>query len=197
MKMLNLCSFYLLATFTLSFTLDTQPTNHEKNILLFNAVQNKDIQKAQTLLKSGAHPDETVDLRSSTPLHVAIESQNYKLVNLLLEYTKNINIKSNDSCAAAPLHIAALKGNIKILKKLLKYGAEVNVTDAFQGTPLHYAIDKINPTDTEKSIKILLKNNANPLLKNDAGKTPIDYARNNGQYSIASLLEEAALHQKK
>jgi len=78
----------------------------------------------------------------------------------------------------------------ELLSKLVKSKLDVNTSDEFGQTPLHLAIDTafeeaIYMYDTERKvvqprldlIEILLKNGANHLMKDENGKTPIDWAR--------------------
>ncbi|MEY2393644.1 ankyrin repeat domain-containing protein, partial [Wolbachia endosymbiont of Tettigetta isshikii] len=56
-----------------------------------------------------------------SPLHVAVEIGCLQIVEHLLKYRANVDVKGEDSIT--PLHIAAKKGYIHIAEDLLNHGA--------------------------------------------------------------------------
>jgi ankyrin repeat protein len=72
---------------------------------------------------------------------------------------------------------------------LLQNGFDVNTADTDENTPLHLAVLK----SSARIIVILKRYNANPLLRNNNGYTPIDIARNMGNHHLVSLLKSAPL----
>jgi ankyrin repeat protein len=77
------------------------------------------------------------------------------------------------------------------IKLLLKNGSDVNCQsiDNDNNTPLHYTILYYNVNDmNEKFVELLLENNANPNIKNNAGITPLHYAAISGNFKLMELL---------
>ena len=108
----------------------------------------------------------------------------------------------------------AIEHNDKpLLDSLIKRGIDVNTTDEFGQTPLHLAIDiafeeAIYIYDTEKKfvqpkldvIETLLINGANPFIKNNKGKSPIEWAeeRKNDKFlmDLKELIKRNIAHNK-
>lgn len=63
------------------------------------------------------------------------------------------------------------------MNKFIKNGGNVNEVNKFQMTPLHVAVQEIQP----KIIEILLKNGAHVNHRDVRGRTPLDI---NAQYGI-------------
>lgn len=60
-----------------------------------------------------------------------------------------------------------------ILAMLIKAGLDINIADPHGNTPLHL----LAAQGQSKLVQILLEHKANPLLKNSAGKTPLEHAK--------------------
>ena len=140
----------------------------------------KYLEIAELLLKYGADINAVTENKfKSTPLHIAIENGNFKMVELLLKYDK-LNINAIDSKGWTALHmIACKKGSSEDLKKyaeiaelLLKCGANINavVENKIKSTPLHLAIVREN----FEMIKLFLKyDDIDINAKNDGGWTAL------------------------
>ncbi|KAF8792561.1 Caseinolytic peptidase B protein like protein [Argiope bruennichi] len=65
-----------------------------------------------------------------------------------------------------------------------EFNERLNTRATFQTvTALHYAV----LADEPQIVEVLLKNGANPTIRNDMGHTPIDYAKENSR--ISKLLQ--------
>jgi ankyrin repeat protein len=106
-------------------------------------------------------------------------------VALLLARGANSTIKH--ATGNSPLHFAAGKGDHEIVAMLLRHPHEINAPNQNGETPLHRVCHslcfryletnqriELNP-DQLKTLKILLKANANPDVRNKQGKTISDY----------------------
>jgi cytohesin len=92
---------------------------------------------ASTLIKYGADV-EVKDKDQRTPLHLAVISNNTRMVEFLLSHGGNAETYDKDQ--RTPLLDAVSKGrHNSIVKELLKHGADVNARDEKQKTPLHLA----------------------------------------------------------
>lgn len=90
-----------------------------------------------------------IDDTGKTPLHYAVEYNNYKLIQELLINDADIN--SVDEYDRTALHLAIDNGNDAIIKLLLKRGANANARDEKGYSPydyIHNAISKLTDLHT-------------------------------------------------
>ncbi|XP_020088062.1 ADP-ribosylation factor GTPase-activating protein AGD3 isoform X2 [Ananas comosus] len=85
-------------------------------------------------------------------LHLACQSADMGMVELLLQYGANAN--ANDSRGRTPLHHCVLSGRSLFAKMLLSRGADPNATDRNGKTPLQYAVE--SGTIDDEEILVLL-----------------------------------------
>ena len=71
---------------------------------------------------------------------------------------------------ASSLHLAAFENDVQTAQKLLYAGADVNARNNDGETPVFYAIQFRNI----EMIKLLIKHNANLLLRDNEGATPLN-----------------------
>ncbi|KLT22543.1 ankyrin repeat domain protein [Wolbachia endosymbiont of Armadillidium vulgare str. wVulC] len=133
------------------------------------------------LIREGNAEIEVFDARNQTPMHYAVNNKKLEIVKLLLELGADVNSArvGQNSMKLSPVHIAVSNTNyderdlcLDILKCLIKEpNAQVNLQDYENRTPLHYA-------ERLKTIEVLLtREDIDPLVKDDSGKTPFDYAK--------------------
>jgi ankyrin repeat protein len=77
--------------------------------------------------------------------------------------------------------------SIDLVNVLLRNGFDVDTTNTHMNTPLHLAV----LASSAEIVVILKRFNANPLLENNDGDTPIDIARTLGNQQLVSLLKSA------
>lgn len=98
-----------------------------------------------------------------------------EIASLMLQYGANPKHEAKND-GSTPLHVAVRSGNLQLAKLLISKGADINTT-SFKGyTPLDFAVGfgpNINP-NFEKIMYLLLKNGADPNIKNHEGKTTFD-----------------------
>ncbi|WP_341815819.1 MULTISPECIES: ankyrin repeat domain-containing protein [unclassified Wolbachia] len=133
------------------------------------------------LIREGNAEIEVFDARNQTPMHYAVNNKKLEIVKLLLELGADVNSArvGQNSMKLSPVHIAVSNTNyderdlcLDILKCLIREpNAQVNLQDYENKTPLHYA-------ERLKTIEVLLtREDIDPLVKDDSGKTPFDYAK--------------------
>lgn len=178
--------FFLMAAFVLVILL----LQASDTIVVFLAKQNC-IYLLEKIL--ALYPTLNPKLGETTLLHLAVSTQNEKLVSLLIERGAEPN--ERDSLDRTPLH--ELFSGIyfrpspsvwPIAKTLLQRGGNPNIRDKLGGTPLHLASSQ--PKISLEVIKLLLENKANPRLVGPNDKTPIDMAKACGRFDVESLLLE-------
>lgn len=133
------------------------------------------------LVEEGKAEIDVFDARNQTPMHYAVNNKKLEIVKLLLKLGADVNSArmGQNSMKLSPVHIAVSNTNyderdlcLDILKCLIREpNAQVNLQDYENKTPLHYA-------ERLKTIEVLLtREDIDPLVKDDSGKTPFDYAK--------------------
>lgn len=133
------------------------------------------------LIREGNAEIDVFDARNQTPMHYAVNNKKLEIVKLLLKLGADVNSAriGQNSMKLSPVHIAVSNTNyderdlcLDILKSLIKEpNAQVNLQDYESKTPLHYA-------ERLKTMEVLLtREDVDPLVKADSGKTPFDYAK--------------------
>ena len=109
---------------------------HAMTLLLYNAVENRDVAIAALLLGQGANVDGDISQRTK-PLNIAAAGGDVPTVTLLLHRGADINNAGEGN--NTPLHEAVKNGHIAVVGLLLDRGADINKQTARQFTPLHLA----------------------------------------------------------
>ena len=135
--------------------------------------------------------DMTDELRdeTQTPLHVAIDKENWDTVHLLLEAGADTEVRNSWDLTA--LFMALSGGRADIVQELIDHGADLDAKCeySFKGvkwTPLHAAsCNAILPIT-----RMLLEHGVNPNAPDNLGKTALHLASSNGQITAVELLLE-------
>ena len=118
-----------------------------------------------------------------TVLQIAVNTQNLKIIKLLLEHRK-LKINKADQRLFTAFHYACNIGNVKIVKLLMHKKTNINAVTRDGSTGLHIAAAK----GFEQIVYILLKNDAK-ITSDIKGKSPWDVAVQNKYHSIASRIQ--------
>lgn len=183
----------------------------------FIAIKNDNDGDLVTILFRGFDAN-TVDAEGRHGLHIAIMESSLKVTKTLLDLS-GTKVDTRSKQGESPLMMAALKGHTAIAKRLIARGADVNKTG---WTPLHYAasgghvemikllleehayIDAESPNKstplmmaalygTEDATKLLIKEGADPTVKNDQGMTAADFANGADRKALANDLAKAII----
>ena len=136
---------------------------------LVEAARDGDVAEVRRLIASGADlngAEETVF--DCTALHEAAYNGHVDCVRVLVE--GGASVDKRDRFGLTPLHWAASRKHCEIVTYLLEKGASVNSMNSFGQTPLHYA-------NSAAVAKELLRWGADPNMRDNDGKTPVDEAR--------------------
>ncbi|RDL41644.1 uncharacterized protein BP5553_01623 [Venustampulla echinocandica] len=150
---------------------------------------NQDI--VQIFLDHGSNPDAALPHRNkSTPIPIAVDNQDMKMLRILLQY--NYNPKTVfDDMKHTPLQTAARDGNKEMVELLLEHGADVNSPPPkrFGATALQFAA--IN--GFAGIAYLLLQNGAdvNALAAEIDGRTALEGAAEHGRTDMVQLLLNA------
>ena len=143
---------------------------------------------------------------SDTPLHVAIETEDFDIVGMLLQNGAPLEATSHDG--QTPLHFAVKSKQKNLVTRLLEYGADWRAVDDRGKTMLHLAVEqgtrcwngeRSNNTGTREIIEILemflsKRMDVNGRTKN--GETALHVAVRHGMKEVAAylLLRGADIH---
>eukprot|EP01016_Furgasonia_blochmanni_P003622 TRINITY_DN11417_c0_g1_i3.p1 TRINITY_DN11417_c0_g1~~TRINITY_DN11417_c0_g1_i3.p1 ORF type:complete len:264 (-),score=47.29 TRINITY_DN11417_c0_g1_i3:142-933(-) len=110
------------------------------NDILFYAVAHANVKDVIGLLEENEADVNARSVNGSTPLHFGVCYENASVVEILLKYRADPNLKEYpDVGEYSPLHRAVEKNNIEICRLLLKYGANPSSQAKNGFTPLHVA----------------------------------------------------------
>merc|ERR550514_1553203 len=105
---------------------------------------------------------EARDVRGQTPLHLAAQSGDIGLVQVLLEYGANPNAQE-ETTGWTPLHFAVSGGHYALILQLLHHDAtNVNQVDKFDWPPLLEASSRLDV----RSISLLVNGGAHLGFRN-------------------------------
>ena len=152
-----------------------------------NAVKNKNPQKIQKLLKSGANIMTKDNFGKPAPV-IAVIQNDIPTMQALLNNGLNPNIKIFKK--ATLLDFAFKLKHLGIAEILLKYGATGNFNLKFKNkTPLMIAIKN----KRNSLIKLILKQKQDINIVDDYGQTALIYAVNNNNFqTVKTLLKKGA-----
>ncbi len=132
------------------------PVNRDKwvDTALHNAIDRKDEIMARMLLDALADVNAPGNYQK-TPLFTAVESGNYRLVDLLLKHKARPN--EGDFRGDTPLHLAATRFNLPVVKLLLNNGADPNAKNKSDLTPFEAASKEYSNSPNRGSVLEILR----------------------------------------
>ncbi|TRY80359.1 hypothetical protein TCAL_02993, partial [Tigriopus californicus] len=120
----------------------------------------------KVLLDTGA------DVNLAYPLHAAISNSHTATALHLIDHEAKIEGDPNKKVLPC-LHLAAKSGNTMIIERLIVLGAQVNQISFQKGeTPIFFAAKRGH----FRAVKALMRNGADPLMRNSEGTNILFYA---------------------
>lgn len=152
------------------------------------AVEAGHIDIAEYLVEHGADPDGN---KKGSAIAAAARTNNAEMLNYLLSKGADINAESpsDESILSTPLIRAIYNGRLEEVRLLVQFGADVNRLSRKGNTALHQAIRFTNGNQTEL-VEFLLKNGADPDIRDGYGATARQYAKSLPSNEIAVLIEQ-------
>jgi ankyrin repeat protein len=131
------------------------------------AVTTDNLALAELLLASHANVDAETRLAGLTPLHLAAQSGNAPMVELLVKHGVLVN-KANGH-GTTPLMMAAASGSAAAVTALVEHGADVNLREhVHEQTALMFAAN----LDRADAIKVLIAHGADPNASSKVVEIP-------------------------
>lgn len=155
----------------------------------YKEVSNKNFVNSSPTWKSWKE-EETEEFVSLDPihgytlLHFGILTQGDEIIQQGLKQKKNLNAQDNDGCT--PLHLAVLMENLDVLELLLLLKADPNIPNYNGDTPLLLAVRQ---GVSFYLIKYLLKNGADPNIKDAQNRTIVEVAQDNDRDYMIGVLK--------
>ena len=119
-------------------------------------------------MKNNPFQSQPFELHNSFEFIEAVKYERLKEMEIYLRNPKLLF--SFDFYKQTGFHWAAKKNNINAARLMIKYGNCVNLPDINNMTPLAIAAKN----NSLEMCQLLCQNGANPLIKNDEGKLPVD-----------------------
>lgn len=164
----------------------------EMNCNLFHVVAASEhpdaVDAAEVLFDSGLKGIDELDELVYTPLSLAIECANFRLIEFFINKGADVN-KSVDG-QLLPLNEAVSKGNFEIIDLLLSSGAKINSQESSEG---HTALHQACLRNKKWLIRFLIQKGADITIKDESGKTPIYLlkpGKENFKSSLVTMIRE-------
>ena len=155
--------------------------------LLHWAAQNGMVKTSERLLETKKVDVNAIDSNGQSPLQVAAQNGDSKVIELLIANNANLDFLDNDGATA--LLLAASGGKSDVVKKLIAGGADTKKLDSSGHSALHLAAWAGDP----KSISALLEHIKIADSITSSGYTPLHAAAWNGrELAIGALLAGGA-----
>ena len=175
---LSLIAVAALSCSSLSFGMD-----------IFQAIEKKDIKRAEEILKDKSFDVNKADKDGRTPLYWACYKNYPEIVKLLLDKGAEKSVNKADKDGGTPLCCACCNNNLEIVTLLLANGAKesINKVDKLFGrTPLYWACYK----NYLEIVKLLLDKGAEKSVNiaDNYGWTPLNWACYINNLELVTLL---------
>lgn len=190
-------------------------THSNGKTALMVAAKNGDNERIKALIEDGADVNRR-NRNGGTPIMYAALSGQPGTVSLLLENQADVAAVAENGWTA--LMIASVKGYVEVAGLLLSHGADPNQGDVYSWTPLMRAAYENRPEIVEllakrdntrvnqrgengvtalhlavlrgnaDTVKLLLAQGADPAIKDNSDRTPLDFAKQNNDLNLLHLM---------
>ncbi|MEA3213625.1 MAG: hypothetical protein QOE70_6682 [Chthoniobacter sp.] len=168
----------------LVFRLETAGAEGPARGNLLRAVSSGDIDRAKSLLREGADPNE-YDRERWSPLTAAAVRGDVDATVALLKAGARVDWRND--LGRTPLMLAAWRGHGEVMRKLLEAGADPKARSKGRWTPLMFAADGRQPA----AVAQLLERGADVRVRGREFTSPIELACRGGDSKVIELLIRA------
>lgn len=193
------------------------PDDHSRNgrTALMAAARDADNERIEALISQGADVNRAND-NGGTAIMYGVMSGERDTVDLLLRHDAEVDAVAGNGWTA--LMIASVKGYVGVARLLLDRGAEPNRADVYAWTPLMRAVYEDRPRmvgllaehpetrinqrgengvtalhlavlkGSAETVGILLARGADPRIRDESGRTALDFARQSNDPKLVRLM---------
>jgi len=185
-KTIRMITALLVLAFTASAEEQTKPIKSISQPEIIEAALGGNLAVVEKSLAQGYKPD-TPDSEGRTILMYAAFNGQTNIVERLIAAGANVN--AQDKTGSTALMFAASGPFASTVQLLLDHGAKINTVD----TNEHWsALMWAAAEGQTKVVELLLKNGADPSLKEADGDTAESFAAKNGHSAVVKILQAAA-----
>lgn len=146
---------------------------------LFRAVANDDYSSIKALINEGADVN-TIDVHGVSPMLVAVEKKNIKMIGTLVNYGADLKAGNNSSEATDKkqniLFNAIASGNLELVKVLIKSGADPFEKTRFQGADDSTTLMAAVFSDNVEMVKYFIELDVDINAKDKYGDPAVNWA---------------------
>lgn len=131
-----------------------------------------------------------VNIKSSNGsglLHYAISGNNFEVASFLIDKGIDVNMTNIDGQTA--LHLICINQDLRIAKELLQKEININIKDKYGNNALWTAVFNCKGKNYEM-VELLMSYHPDILNKNNAGRSPLDFAKKVGNERLINTLLE-------
>lgn len=151
---------------------------------IFKAIEKKNYQQVESMLKSGSDANET-DILRNTPLHMAAFYGYERIIDLLIQNGAEVN--ATNEAGRTPLYNAVDADHVQAVEALLSNGA--NLTKRYSDN--RYTVLHIAALDGRYDVsEALLAGGADIKAKDANNKKPIHYAKDTKDKTLVKLFKD-------
>jgi ankyrin repeat protein len=155
---------------------------------IVSASQRNQSNLLKELLKGG--DDVNLFENGRSALHAACESGAKESVEILIQNKADLNLQDHSKGSTA-LHYCATNGFLEIAELILENSGKTNVADKFGNEALWPAVFGVKGnTERLRMVELFMKHGADKHHKNEAGKSPLDFAMQVNYDPLTDLLSK-------
>lgn len=156
--------------------------NKDGKSAIFIACEKEQVEIAELLFKMEA---DLIEPNSVSPYYFAAKYWKKEIINLLLQYTKDINL--TDKFGLAPLHYFVKESSYFYIEQLIRRGANPHIKTKDGDTVIHLSVHN-NGHSTKSNIELFLELGVDVNAQNNSGDTALHIVVKKSNEKIIRLL---------